>query len=388
MVWPRKERLVSRLQEKVQEQIELDELVNPSVGIKIKSAAGAVAELLPLRGAKITATVRDIVADISLELRFINDTPNAVEALFRLAVDQGVVYYFEALTSDGKKVKAEVKEKEEAFNTYDDAIASGHGAFLVEKTKEIRDAFQVTLGNMLPNREVVVTVKYISTLETEGDALRMVLPVTRTNLAGTRRVVDLEEDDDVLVQEVMDAAAGAGAAAGGDKKKKEDKATTSLEFSKLVPDGLNVQADIEMSSRGLNIARIESPSHYRDMKSTVNKSKASVTFTNAQVAKLMEVLIFLEDPTATTCTVEEFEAEGASSSAKSTEAPHAAIVSFCPKIETAQEPSVEAIFLVDRSGSMAGSFMNQAKNALQTFLRSLPLGTKFNSMSSSLLSSP
>jgi hypothetical protein len=233
---------------------------------------------------------------------------------------------------------------------------------------------------MLPHREVIVTVKYTTTLETEGDALRLVLPVTRTNLAGTRRVVDLEEDDDLLVQEVMDEAAGAGAAAAGGKKK-EDKATTSVEFAKKVPDGLNVNVDVQMSSRGLKIARIESPSHTRDMKASVNKSKANVSFTNAQVAKLMEVLIFLENATANTCTLEVFDRDGkaAASSSKPKEVPHAAVVSFCPKIETAQEPAVEAIFLVDRSGSMAGSFMNQAKNALQIFLRSLPLGTKFNS---------
>jgi len=34
---------------------------------------------------------------------------------------------------------------------------------------------------------------------------------------------------------------------------------------------------------------------------------------------------------------------------------------------------------VNRSGSMAGGRMNQTKNALQIFLRSLPVGTKFNS---------
>lgn len=45
--------------------------------------------------------------------------------------------------------------------------------------------------------------------------------------------------------------------------------------------------------------------------------------------------------------------------------PHAVMISLLPKVETDDDTLCELVFLLDRSGSMAGSRMNQAKNALQ-----------------------
>jgi uncharacterized protein with von Willebrand factor type A (vWA) domain len=56
---------------------------------------------------------------------------------------------------------------------------------------------------------------------------------------------------------------------------------------------------------------------------------------------------------------------------------HVAMFSLFPEIDESQMVN-EMIFLVDRSGSMAGSKIRQVRETLQIFLRSLPEGTLFN----------
>ncbi len=58
----------------------------------------------------------------------------------------------------------------------------------------------------------------------------------------------------------------------------------------------------------------------------------------------------------------------------------AAMLSLVPSFRLDEQP-VELIFLVDRSGSMGGSSMEQAKAALSLFLHSIPAGCHFNIVS-------
>jgi len=49
-----------------------------------------------------------------------------------------------------------------------------------------------------------------------------------------------------------------------------------------------------------------------------------------------------------------------------------------PSVEKPIEPTLEFIFLLDRSGSMSGSLIRKAADALQVFLRSLPSNCLFD----------
>ena len=62
---------------------------------------------------------------------------------------------------------------------------------------------------------------------------------------------------------------------------------------------------------------------------------------------------------------------------KSVSGSEVALLSFVPEFQL-KEYQVEAIFLVDCSGSMEGISMDLAKESLQVFIHSLPLNSFFN----------
>ena len=57
----------------------------------------------------------------------------------------------------------------QARETYDDAIASGRSAFLMEESQTSGDIFELLVGNLPPYQDAVVTFAYVIELELEVD---------------------------------------------------------------------------------------------------------------------------------------------------------------------------------------------------------------------------
>ena len=84
--------------------------------------------------------------------RFVNRESQPIEAVYVFPLDEGAaVCGFEAMI-DGRLVVGEVKEREEAFRIYDDAMERGDGAFLLDEERP--DVFQASVGNLPPGKEV------------------------------------------------------------------------------------------------------------------------------------------------------------------------------------------------------------------------------------------
>ena len=47
-------------------------------------------------------------------------------------------------------IEAKVLEQEEAKEKYDDAVAGGHSAVMLEENKVDQDVFKMNIGNILP----------------------------------------------------------------------------------------------------------------------------------------------------------------------------------------------------------------------------------------------
>lgn len=289
---------------------------------------------IPLDGVSVEATVKDFCTRVVLTQRYNNREKKPIEAVYVFPVDEtAAVCGFEALIDD-VHVVGEVKEKDEAFETYDDAIADGHGAYLLDQERP--DVFTASIGNIPPGKEVMVRITYVTELSLAGDDLRFVLPTTVSP-----RYAPPEDQ-------------------GGVGRSPAEAVNPPVAWK--VPYGLDLTVQLEMQA---TIRSVESPSHPIAFEPDGQKGIVRLGERTAALDRDFVLLVRLSEPNEPRGRVEEGESG------------KAAMVAFQPKFEVSEAPC-EIIFVVDRSGSMGGPSIEEARNALQLCLRSLSEGTFFN----------
>ncbi|XP_044541081.1 von Willebrand factor A domain-containing protein 5A-like, partial [Gracilinanus agilis] len=132
---------------------------------------------VPLKSISVDVSINQFVADVSATLDYKNEETGPVEALFVFPMDEdSAVYSFQALV-DGKSIVAEIREKQQAQEDYENAISQGQEAFLLEQDSSSGDIFRCSIGNLPPGQKAVVTLSYVQELSLEADgAVRFVLP--------------------------------------------------------------------------------------------------------------------------------------------------------------------------------------------------------------------
>ena len=320
---------------------------NPNAGLFIARGAALKgcatdADPVPLVGVTIDGDISSFCARIVISHRYVNREATPIEAVYVFPLDESAaVCGFEAIV-DGTLVVGEVQERDKAFERYDDAMAEGHGAFLLDEERP--DVFQASIGNLPPGKEVLVRLTYVTELPVDEGRLRFVIPTTVAP-----RYAPAED------------RMGVG-------RSDEDALNPPTAFS--VPYGMNLSLQLNMPG---TISAIESPSHPISMK--LNGRDATVTLGQQDAALDRDFVLSiaadgLDSPHAM---VEE--EDGVRDAERGI---HKAIgVAFAPKFETTTAPA-ELIFLVDRSGSMEGTSIQEVRNALQLCLRSMTPGCRFN----------
>jgi len=301
-----------------------------------KEHSGELGESIPLLGVRVDAELKGFFSRVVMRQRFRNDQPAPIEAVYVFPAPENAAVTGLVIETGGRRIVGKVKEREAAFDHYDEALAAGHGAVLLDQHRP--NVFQASVGNLLPGQEMVVELTWVMELAWEGEALRFTLPTTVAP-----RYAPLEDRQGI-----------------GQTEAEKLNPPTSFE----VPYGLELQAEVDIPG---GITRIESPSHplrwqLRDGGATIQLSQES--------AAMNEDLVLLITPA-------------------SPREPHAflerqadggvvAAVSFVPQLEQGPRTPREVIFLIDRSGSMEGSSIAEARRALQLSLRSLQEGDRFD----------
>uniref|UniRef100_F6V7V1 VIT domain-containing protein n=4 Tax=Ciona intestinalis TaxID=7719 RepID=F6V7V1_CIOIN len=104
----------------------------------------------------------DMVAEVVVLQQYTNTSTATFEAKYVFPLDDSAaVCGFEAFIN-GKHVIGKVKEKEVAHKEYKEAVAAGHGAYLMDE--ERADVFTISIGNLPPKAKVVIKITYVAEL--------------------------------------------------------------------------------------------------------------------------------------------------------------------------------------------------------------------------------
>jgi Ca-activated chloride channel family protein len=290
---------------------------------------------VPLTGVAVEAEISSLCARVTVTQRYVNREATPIEAVYVFPLDEAsAVCGFEAIV-DGTLVVGEVKERDEAFRAYDEAMEQGHGAFLLDEERP--DVFQASIGNLPPGKEVLLKLTYVSELSIADGSVRFVVPTTVSP-----RYAPVED------------RSGVG---------RPDSEALNPPLSWSVPYGLNLSVRLALTGA---IGRIESPSHPIGV--AVNGSEATVTLSQREAALDQDFVLAVEAPGLATpqAWIE-----------RNDDGDDAVAIAFAPSLPAEAAPA-EVIFLVDRSGSMEGTSIEEVRNALGLCLRSLVPGCYFN----------
>lgn len=304
------------------------------VGITANEKGAKIA----LQGVRATMQLINGSLHVQIEQRYVNLETIPIEAVYSFPLPlEASVCGFRVLAGEREMV-AVLEEREAAFERYDEAIAEGKTAYLLDS--DTPNHFTCSVGNLKPGEDVTVIISYVQMLGINEGVYRLSLPTV---------IADVYTPIDVLSQ--MDPAA-------------LDRLYPPRSIDPL-PYGLNLKARINLSG---GIKTIDCPTH--SIKTVWDGDTAEVSFSSESVAmdhnfiikvtpKILPVNLayYCPDPYA---------------------GGWIAFAQFMLKPASRSVLPQNITFMLDCSGSMQGESIKQAKAALQLLLASLQPEDRFN----------
>ncbi|MEE8523527.1 MAG: VIT and VWA domain-containing protein, partial [Thermoanaerobaculia bacterium] len=306
---------------------------------------------IPLEGVKIDARWTGLATQVTVAQRYHNREAVPVEAVYVFPLEEGAaVCGFEARIGD-KVVRGRVEERDKAFEIYDDAMADGHGAFLLDQERP--NVFTASVGNLRPDETVEIRITYVALARYEGSAMRLTIPTTVSP-----RYVPPQT---------------------GPTVGEPDGERVNPERWFEVPYGLELAVEVDA---GTSVRSVDSPSHA--VRTTLRDDGARVELSRRQAALDRDFVLLVETaephrPLARVCREGGPREGGPREDGNHEEAgTRVCALTFYPDFGDREAGAAEVLFLLDCSGSMIGDSIDQAKRALALSIRALEEDDTFN----------
>lgn len=317
--------------------------------------AGEMAGLLadngrpvPLIGVVIEGTLRGGRASMTLRQRYRNDEQSPIEAVYVFPLPAEAVVTGVTLRIGDRVLRGVIREREQAFREYDDAISTGHGAALLDR--ERHDVLTVQAGNLLPGEETAVEIAWTQAVDAADGDLIWSIPT----VVAPRYIPGAVSGD----------RTAHGTAEPTDRVPDADRITPPVGWA---PTGLTLDLVVDL---GVEV-EVESPSHPLAFRR--DDHRVHVSLAAPHVALNRDLVLHVRGPAARLplTAVATHKAPGQDGAVAIT------VVPDLGELAGSSAP-LKVVFLVDTSGSMGGLSIIEAKSALSLCLRHLRAGDRFD----------
>ena len=315
--------------------------------------------------------INGMVARVRVVQHFLNPHDEWQEGVYVFPLPDNAAVDHVRLLVGGRVIVGEIRERQEAKRTYENAKAAGQRAALVEQERP--NMFTASVANIGPGERITVEIRYHQTLRYDDGAFRLRFPL----VVGPRYIPGTEPKIGLVNAVVITAPPRVPDA---------ERITPPIRRPSQ-GKGNPVQMRIELNP-GFQVAEITSP--YHAIKTT-GSTEEGFTITldgDAVPADRDFELVWKPRPGDTPVAAVFTEEEG--------DGTYLLMMVTPPETEGAPKDQGlprEVIFIIDTSGSMAGTSMKQAKLALGMAIKRLHPRDRFNiiefnSVTSSLFTAP
>ncbi len=326
-------------------------------GSLVYHSASGQEELVPLAHTDVALDVRGLVAAATVTQQYANSSTEPIEAVYVFPLPHDAAVYDMEIRIGNRVIRSVVKEREEAKRTYEAAKSQGKRAALVEQERP--NIFTASVANIMPGDRIDVRLQYVEPLRWEDGRVRLVFPMVvgpryipgtdAIGHSGTGWAFDTRDVPDAsrITPPVRNSGANAGTRPGHDIS-------------------LSVNLDA-----GFQAASINSVSHEIKVSRLSDGRQRVELMTGATLPNrdfVLEIEAEKSDRPATSLFLSPDHNSGET---------QFMLAAYPPTVAPGRRMPVEMLYMIDVSGSMEGTSIQQARGALLEALNRLTPDDRF-----------
>ena len=144
----------------------------------------------PLKETRVTVELNGVIASVHVHQRYRNEGTRALNAKYVFPGSTGAAVNAMVMTIGDRRIRAQIKEKEQAHKMFEAAKAAGQTASLLAQKRP--NVFSMDVANIAPNSEVEVELDYTEFLSASDGEYQFVYPgVVGPRYGGAAESIDL-----------------------------------------------------------------------------------------------------------------------------------------------------------------------------------------------------